>query len=115
MYYTDLSRTVQSFNYGTTESGQTIAPGQTGTRQLVNQNYGICVAAAPGYCSIDWQPSQANSFTISGNTQMNIGTSVTGTSCTTDFIVIPNPLMGTTPLVYDRFCGNGLPTITCTY
>lgn len=114
MYYTDVSRTVQSFNYGTTESGQTNGQGQTGTRQLVNQNYGICIAAAPGYCSIDWQSSQANSFTLSGNTQT--GTiSITGALCTTDFIVIPNPFMGTTPLNYERFCGNSIPTITSKY
>lgn len=118
MYFSDLSRTVQSFNYGTTESGQTTAQGATGTRQLINQNYGICVAAAPGYCSIDWQISQSNSFTLSNDTAASaamIGTpaaSVTGVGCTTDFIVIPNPLSGATRLTYDRFCGNGLPTIT---
>jgi hypothetical protein len=31
-----------------------------------------------------------------------------GDSCTTDFIVIPNPSQGGTNLNYDRFCGNAL-------
>nr|CAD7203292.1 unnamed protein product [Timema douglasi] len=37
---------------------------------------------------------------------------LTGTSCTTDFIVIPNPYQGGVAVNSDRFCGNGLVTTT---
>jgi hypothetical protein len=37
---------------------------------------------------------------------------VSGTECTTDFIVIPDPSQGGTSLALDRFCGNALLTTT---
>lgn len=119
-YYTEPTGTVQSFNYGTTENSELSSQLSTGTRELANQNYGVCVAMVPGYCSIEWKQSQTNSFTVSGDTEANseiIGTpeaSVGGENCTTDFVIIPHPYVNGMALNYDRFCGNALPTVTCT-
>ncbi|RZC33232.1 hypothetical protein BDFB_009129 [Asbolus verrucosus] len=111
-----LSDTVRSFNYGTT------AP-LTGTRQLANENYGVCVEMQPGYCSITWSQSSGDmyAFSVTNNTftDVNMGTAGTsaaaiiGENCTTDFVVIPNPsyvdMAGPNT---DRFCGNGFNTVT---
>jgi len=47
-----------------------ITTGIYGTRQTANTNYGVCVQAAPGYCSIQWtqNPNDPYSFTVSGDT-----------------------------------------------
>lgn len=47
-----------------------ITTGISGTRQIVNTNYGVCVQAAQGYCSIQWtqDPNDSYSFTVSGDT-----------------------------------------------
>ncbi|XP_018563924.1 uncharacterized protein LOC108905523 [Anoplophora glabripennis] len=113
-YYTELSATVNSFNYGSAGS-------QLGTRQLVNENYGVCVAMLAGYCGIQWsQSGGAYSFTVTNNTYTNVGTGTIGTdaaailgsNCTTDFVVIPAPIYINDTLVNtDRFCGNGFPTL----
>ncbi|KAI4470814.1 intraflagellar transport protein 122 family protein-related [Holotrichia oblita] len=121
MYYTDLSGTVRSFNYGTTVSSYLLPNGQPGTRQLANTNYGICVDMVAGYCGIQWsQSSDIYSFTVSGGTSIAVGQGtiatsasfINGTDCTTDFIVVPNPSVNGVPTRTDRFCGNGLPTLT---
>lgn len=121
MHYTDLSGTVRSFNYGTTVSSYLLPNGQPGTRQLANTNYGICVEMVAGYCGIQWsQSSDIYSFTVSGDTSTAVGQGIIGTpasfasgaDCTTDFIVVPNPLVNGVPTRTDRFCGNGLPTLT---
>ncbi|XP_063239502.1 uncharacterized protein LOC134540601 isoform X2 [Bacillus rossius redtenbacheri] len=118
MYFKDISGTVKSFNYNT------LAPTTTpfGTRQLANTNYGVCVRMADGYCSIQWSQNtgDAYSFTVTGDTSgldtTVLGTvtaQLTGSNCTTDFIVIPNPFQGGLAVDSDRFCGNGLAdTIT---
>lgn len=111
-YYTTVTGTVRSFNYGTTENTNINSVGSIGTRELVNQNYGICVAMVPGYCSIEWSMSQTNSFTVSYDTPANPNVEAGGTDCTTDFIVIAHPYVNGVPLDYDRFCGNSLPTVT---
>lgn len=85
---------------------------------MINQNYGVCVAMAAGYCSIEWSQSQTNSFTVSHDTTAAsdiIGTpaaSFTGQNCISDFVVIPNPMIDGAAVTYDRFCGNGIPTVT---
>lgn len=126
MYYTELSGTVTSFNYGSTVSGALITDTETGTtypgtRELANLNYGVCIAMAPGYCSIQWSQSSGDvySFTVTNST---IGLSVDpglpadsiiGENCTTDFVVIPNPYYSNgTAVLGDRFCGNEFPTVT---
>lgn len=117
MYYTSLSGTVRSFNYGTTGNA-------AASRQLVNQNYGVCVAMQPGYCSINWSQTSDDqySFTVSGDTATaatdgtiatNAGAEI-GALCTTDFVVIPNPIFVDTqmPASVDRFCGNGFEPLS---
>lgn len=44
-----------------------VAP-QIGTRQLVNNRYGVCVRMALGYCSIEWSQMNRFSFSVSGDT-----------------------------------------------
>ncbi|GJQ88053.1 hypothetical protein Trydic_g12974 [Trypoxylus dichotomus] len=116
MYYTAGSGTIKSFNYGITANNNLKADGLPGTREIANLKYGVCIATQPGFCSIRWTQSSGDSysFTVTANT---IGLSVspglpaeplTGSSCTTDFIVVPNP----NGMNADRFCGNALPALT---
>lgn len=107
----DLSGTVTSFNYGTSGS-------QTGTRQLANENYGICIEMQPGFCSIQWSQSAGGlyTFSVSGDTYTAVGTAMSGDNCTTDFVVIPSPMYvdpTLTPPNTDRFCGNAFNSVTC--
>ncbi|KAJ8954031.1 hypothetical protein NQ318_004324, partial [Aromia moschata] len=123
-FYTEESDTVTSFNYGTTINGALVTweNGTTrpGSRQLANQNYGICVNMIPGYCGIQWsQSSDDTSFTVSNNTALVAvtpglpGEGIIGENCTTDFVVIPNPYYANgTAVAGDRFCGNQFPTVT---
>ncbi|CAG2067203.1 unnamed protein product [Timema podura] len=76
MYYTDITGTVKSFNYGLTASTTAF-----GTRELVNLNYGVCVRMAEGYCSIQWSQSSSSlyTFTVSGDTG-GLDTTVLGSS-----------------------------------
>lgn len=126
MYYTALTGTVNSFNYGTTLSGSIVNIGMNmtrpGTRELANLNYGVCVQMQPGYCSIQWsQGSDSTSFTVSGNTALDAvpppglpSDPIVGTNCTTDYVVIPNPtyVATGTPVNGDRFCGNQFLPVT---
>ncbi|CAH1961907.1 unnamed protein product [Acanthoscelides obtectus] len=108
-FFNSTSGTVNSFNFGT--GGNSIDPntGLPGTRQLVNQNYGVCVHMLPGYCSIRWS---SNNFVVSGVPQANFG-ALTNGDCTTDFVVIPNPsYINGTPVNSDRFCGTAFNTVT---
>lgn len=124
MYYTSLTGTVRSFNYGTTVSGGLVVNSNNetrpGTRELVNLNYGVCIQMQPGYCSIQWSQSSSadTSFTVTGDTiTTSVITglpsgSVIGENCTTDFVVIPNPYYANgTAVPGDRFCGNQFPTV----
>lgn len=116
MYYTGVSGTVRSFNYGSTPNIATAMSGLTGTRQIANHNYGICIRMEAGYCSIRWsQTADPYSFTVSDNTESTdlplLGTpevGLVGNQCTTDFVVIPNP----SSIASDRFCGLGFPSVT---
>lgn len=124
MYYTSLTGTVRSLNYGTTVSGGLVvnSDNQTrpGTRELANLNYGVCIQMQPGYCSIQWSQSGSadTSFTVTGDTITTSvidglpSGSVIGENCTTDFVVIPNPYyVNGTAVPGDRFCGNQFPTV----
>lgn len=125
-YYTDLTGTVSSFNYGTALNGNNIMSGTTliaGTRQIANTNYGICVNMQPGYCSIQWaQSGDPESFTVTGDTAVAFalnglpsGGLING-ACTTDYVVIPNPFyVNATTVTTDRFCGNAFPTVVSKY
>nr|XP_023015130.1 uncharacterized protein LOC111504687 [Leptinotarsa decemlineata] len=122
-YYTELTNTVNSFNYGNGLNGNLVTQADgtivAGTRQIANQRYGICVGMTPGYCSIRWaQTADTTSFTLTGDTAATAlmpglpGNPGVGEACTTDYVVIPNPFMTTGAAeVGDRFCGNQLNTV----
>ncbi|KAH1002401.1 uncharacterized protein LOC109541859 [Dendroctonus ponderosae] len=114
-FYNQLSGTVRSFNYGSSSV-------LNGTRQLAGMNYGVCVNMFPGYCSIEWSAtSDLYGFSLTGNTFTAVGdgtlgttaASLTGVNCTTDFVVIPAPILtsNSSYLNTDRFCGNGFPSV----
>ncbi|XP_042869489.1 uncharacterized protein LOC122251538 isoform X3 [Penaeus japonicus] len=112
-YYTETSGNVKSFNFDDAAPRNPV-----GTRQLANQNYGICIKAENGYCGITWQRNKAvgnNSFTVSGNLPavdpIFVGTPAavgTGAACTTDYVIIPGGVDDNQNSV-DRFCGLGFP------
>lgn len=121
MQYFDLSGVVRSFNYAQTVSSESVEVNGAilpGTRQIANQNYGVCIAMQPGYCGIEWSQASGDiySFTVSNSTTQATGSMTVGTpaaavmDCTTDFVVIPNPIPSNN---VDRFCGNGFSTVTC--
>lgn len=125
MYYSDLSATVRSFNYGQAANALSPAnnPGMLGTRQIANMNYGACVRAAPGYCSIQWAPAGGDpfAFTVSENTVDQTvpplpNPTVGSLDCITDFVVIPNGMYTITgqpmPSQADRYCGNSFLPVT---
>ncbi|VVC86227.1 unnamed protein product [Leptidea sinapis] len=120
-YYTGTSGTINSFNYATTANPTLSASLVTGTRQLANLNYGICIRMEAGYCSIQYaQASGLYSFTVTGDVEgadsTVLGTDVGAVNdgdCTTDFVVIPNPFTTANVAVgTDRFCGLGFVTVT---
>ncbi|XP_076247538.1 uncharacterized protein LOC143187304 [Calliopsis andreniformis] len=115
-YYDSVSDVVTSFNYGTTQNPRAPA---IGTRQIANTNYGVCIRMAQGYCSIEWSQTTSNSFSVSGDTgsfdSSILGTEFaaeSGTDCTKDFVIIPNPFANGVALGTERFCGNGFVTKT---
>ncbi|KAK7864646.1 hypothetical protein R5R35_012418 [Gryllus longicercus] len=115
MYYTETTGTVKSFNFGTA-ANPSPGPfvGVAGTRELANLNYGVCVRMNPGYCAIEWSadPNNNFSFTVTDNTIPANSQPDFGQSCTTDFVVIPNPQQNGVSVPYDRFCGSGFITTT---
>lgn len=128
MYYTDLTGTITSFNYGQTAASSVVntVNNTIGTRELANLNYGVCIEMQPGYCSIQYSQSGGDlySFSVTGDTVTATGAgtvgstalSLVGSNCTTDFVVIPNPsYVNGTAVNSDRFCGNGFPTVTSRY
>lgn len=91
----------------------------------MNENYGVCIDMQAGYCGIQYSAGTGQySFTVSNDTnsaisQGTIGTidgEVFGANCTTDFVVIPHPVLSNgTALDTDRFCGNGFATVYSEY
>merc|ERR1712195_201088 len=63
---------------------------------LSNQNYDVCIRRAAGQCAICWSPTTTQTAAIAGSFGLSVSgiaasdTSVIGTSCTTDYVVIPN-------------------------
>ncbi|XP_061705519.1 uncharacterized protein LOC133516539 [Cydia pomonella] len=116
-YYTGVTGTISSFNYGTAANTALSASLVTGTRQIANLNYGICIRMEAGYCAIQYsQTADIYSFTVTGDVEgadnTVLGTTVGAVNdgaCTTDFVVIPNPTVIATGLAVgtDRFCGLG--------
>ncbi|XP_019870330.2 uncharacterized protein LOC109598852 [Aethina tumida] len=122
-YFTSLTGTVNNFNYGTGINGNLVTQNidgndqpiaVPGTRQMANENYGVCVQMQPGYCSIKWsQGSDSTSFTVNNSTALQEairglpGDPLKGENCTTDYVVVPNPhYTNGTAIDADRFCGN---------
>ncbi|XP_033222670.1 uncharacterized protein LOC117176524 [Belonocnema kinseyi] len=115
-YYTDITNTVTSFNYGTVVNPR--AP-TVGSRQMANLMYGVCVRMAIGYCGIEWSQSGTNSFVVTGDPGIippndpdpNAGAE-SGLNCDKDFVIIPNPFVSGTVSNTDRFCGTSFSTKT---
>lgn len=82
----------------------------------------ICIATAPDQCSITYSTlsSDTYSFTLTGDVGA-VDPALLGTSalqdqtCTTDYIIIPNPAQNNALLGSDRFCGLGLAPTTSKY
>ncbi|RVE49248.1 hypothetical protein evm_006140 [Chilo suppressalis] len=116
-YYRGTTGTIRSFNYGGAANVALSASLVTGTRQIVNMNYGICIRMEAGFCAIDYtQSAGLFTFTVSGDVEgadnTVLGTAVGAANdgaCTTDFVVIPNPTNSATGVAVgtDRFCGLG--------
>lgn len=95
--------------------------GLEGSRQIANLNYGICIAAAAGSCSITYSPlsSDPYSFSLTGDVG-GVDVTMLGSAllqqqnCTTDYVIIGYPSQTGTPLTSgsDRFCGLGLRPTT---
>ncbi|XP_044731729.1 uncharacterized protein LOC123294684 [Chrysoperla carnea] len=98
MYYTEASGTVKSFNYGQS----------TGvTRQLANNNYGVCIEMAPNNCGIQWTATQMSFFVSGGD--ITLGPSIGTDLCNSDYVIIPNAMIQANDVVVagDRICGSG--------
>ncbi|XP_025263871.1 uncharacterized protein LOC105249054 [Camponotus floridanus] len=117
-YFTGVSGQIKSFNYDPT----------TGL-QLSNQDYSICIRMERNFCGIQYiactddtqgmMPTTAgaagqimrnNAFTLTGNTQNTQIVSMTGTSCSSDWLSIPCAInLGRMPsmqlICVDRLCG----------
>lgn len=120
-YYLSSSGIIRSFNYATSPNSMVNSVGVEGSRQISNLNYGICIAAEPGSCSITYSPlsSDPYSFSITGDVG-GVDAALLGTStlqqqlCTTDYVIISNPSQNGTLMTSgsDRFCGLGLTATT---
>lgn len=120
-YYMEPQGTVQSFNYVSAGNSFPNSIGVPGTRQIANQEYGICVRMGASQCSITWSQvsSDIYAFTVTNDVgavdPTLLGTiNVQSQDCNTDFVVIPNPNQGNGPMISDRFCGLGLVSTTST-
>ncbi|XP_053624375.1 uncharacterized protein LOC128683128 [Plodia interpunctella] len=120
-YYTGITGTISSFNYGVAANTALSASLVTGTRQIANLNYGICIRMEAGYCAIQYaQTNDVFSFTVTGDVE-GADNTVLGTAlgavndgaCVSDFVVIPNPTVVATGAAVgtDRFCGIGFVTV----
>lgn len=120
-YWTKSSGVISSFNYSPSPNAKLNSVGVEGTRQLAGVNYGICIRAGAGQCSITYAPvsSDMYAFTMSGDVGA-VDPTLLGTSslqdqnCNSDYVIIPNPSQGGSPLNTgsDRFCGLGLAATT---
>lgn len=120
-YYPNPSGIIRSFNYGASPNAMVNSVGVEGSRQIANLNYGICIAAQSGSCSITYSPlsSDPYSFTLSGDVggveaTMLGSSTLQSQACASDYVIIPDPSQTGTPLTSgsDRFCGLGLTPTT---
>lgn len=118
-YHIDSTGTVKSLNYGVGSNNNLNSIGVEGSRQIANSRYGICVRAAATSCSITWTTATADiyAFTLTDDVSV-VDLSLLGTEalqsqiCTTDYVIIPNPVQNSAALGSDRFCGLGLAETT---
>jgi hypothetical protein len=54
-YYLEPSGAIRSFNYAMEEPAQVNSIGVTGSRQIANLDYNICIKTQPGKCSITYK------------------------------------------------------------
>ena len=95
-YFTNSSGNIQSFNYDSSISGQFNSLGVSGSRQIANLNYNICIRQDPLMCAIIYSHPSSDpfAFTLTGDVT-SVDYSILGTSavqsqtCTTDYITIP--------------------------
>jgi len=109
-YFIDNQDTVKTFNW---DSG----PGTVKTH-LSNQNYDICIRRNRGMCGICWTQEgtgEDGTFSLSTSPNNNEARSRVGTTCTTDYILIPNGIEKDTPFVQNsiklgnsKYCGRAL-------
>lgn len=122
-YYTSTTGVIRSFNYNPSSNPLPNSIGVEGSRQIASMNYGICVRPADNMCTITYSilSSDVYSFTVTGDVgavdPILLGTgTIQSQTCTTDYIIIPNPSQTGQSLVSDRFCGLGLrPTTSKLY
>lgn len=63
-YFLGSSGSVQSFNYGRGTNAALNANSMTGTRQMANLNYGICIRKGVGICSVTYRVVRINTYNI---------------------------------------------------
>jgi len=92
-YYTSTASTIQNFGFPTSATAVT-----SKVTHLSNQKYDICIRRASGYCYICYSPKYAtastsiaaqSSFGLSVSKKATTTQSMTGTLCTSDYLVIP--------------------------
>jgi len=89
-YFTGATGTVYSYNY------------QAGTSHIANQNYQNCIRTEQGYCSISYTATEFGVNHIAAS-------SLTQTSCSEDYVLIPQGGPTTTHIAaFPRYCGGFL-------
>lgn len=119
-YHLNSEGVVRSFNYSPSPNPRPNSIGVEGSRQIASLAYGICIKAL-STCSITYSvlSSDVYSFTLTGDvgavdpTLLSTST-LQEQTCTTDFVIIPNPSQGGALLTSgsDRFCGLGIAPTT---
>lgn len=111
---------MRSFNYSPSPNPLPNAIGVEGSRQIASLAYGICIQVMSS-CSITYSvlSSDVYSFTLTGDVgavdpSLLSTSTLQDQSCTTDYVIIPNPSQSGALLTSgsDRFCGLGLAATT---
>ncbi|XP_058456789.1 uncharacterized protein LOC131434156 [Malaya genurostris] len=125
-YHFGNTGTISSFNYGIGENPNPNSIGLTGSRQIANHHYGICIRAGPDKCTITYsKPTSGGQYAFTVTSDANgvdpalMGQNMlsdNGLACLTDYIVIPSPIVTDQAVAgipfLDRFCGLGFYPVT---
>ncbi|KAF2361282.1 CUB domain [Trinorchestia longiramus] len=114
-YFTTTTGTISSFNFDSSAT--------TGTFQLSDQSYGVCIEPQSGFCSITYTQTPGSEFSLTSVPGVLapglFPPPVVGGECTTDYIIIPGATITDTsgfippvPTTTDRFCGLTFPGAT---